>query len=197
MRVRARKFARRYWIPLAAAVVVIASLATGLLVANRQRAIAQRRFADVRQLSAKLFDIDRQVSLLAGSTKARQLIVDTSLEYLRRLAADVHDDPDLALEVATAYMSVARVEGVTSGPNLGQIDEATATSRSRRGSSSRCWPLGRETAPLCCERPTSRTTAPGWRGRPATATTPWHWQRNPRRGSKPSPPARTIAEARR
>ena len=121
---RARKFARRYWIPLAAAVVVIASLATGLLVANRQRAIAQRRFADVRQLSAKLFDIDRQVSLLAGSTKARQLIVDTSLEYLRRLAADVHDDPDLALEVATAYMSVARVEGVTSGPNLGQIDEA-------------------------------------------------------------------------
>jgi tetratricopeptide (TPR) repeat protein/predicted Ser/Thr protein kinase len=121
---RARKFLRRYRVPVAAAAVVIASLAAGLYIANRERAIAQRRFADVRELANKLFDIDAQVRQLSGSAKARQLIVDTSLEYLRRLTADAQRDPELALEVATAYMSVAEVEGVTTGPNLGQLDEA-------------------------------------------------------------------------
>ena len=121
---RARKFVRRYRVPVAAAAVVMASLAAGLYIANRERAIAQRRFADVRQLANKLFDIDTQVRQLPGSAQARQLIVDTSLEYLRRLTADVQEDPELALEVATAYMSVAEVEGVTTGPNLGQLDEA-------------------------------------------------------------------------
>ena len=121
---RARKFVRRYWVPVTAAAVVVASLTAGLYIANRERAVAQRRFADVRQLANKLFDIDTQVRQLPGSAKARQLIVDTSLEYLRRLSADAQGDPELALEVATAYMSVAQVEGVTTGPNLGQLDAA-------------------------------------------------------------------------
>jgi tetratricopeptide (TPR) repeat protein len=121
---RARKFVRRYWVPVTAAVVVVASLTAGLYIANRERAVAQKRFADVRQLAGKLFDIDTQVRQLPGSAKARQLIVDTSLEYLRRLTVDAGGDPELALEVATAYMSVAQVEGLTTGPNLGQLDAA-------------------------------------------------------------------------
>ena len=121
---RARKFARRYWVPVTAAALVIASLVAGLYVATRERAVAQRRFADVRELANKLFDIDSQVRQLPGSTKARQLIVDTSLEYLRRLSADVQGEPELVLEIATAYMSVAQVEGLTTGPNLGQVVEA-------------------------------------------------------------------------
>jgi serine/threonine protein kinase len=121
---RTRKFLRRYWVPVLAATLVIASLSAGLYVANRERTIAQRRFQDVRQLANKLFDIDAQVRQLPGSTKARQLIVDTSLEYLRRLRVDVQGDPELALEVGNAYMQVARVEGVNNGPNLGQIEQA-------------------------------------------------------------------------
>jgi hypothetical protein len=62
-------------------------------VANRERAIAQQRFEEVRQLSNTLFEIDRQVLSLPGSAKARQFIVDTSLDYLRRLAEDVREDP--------------------------------------------------------------------------------------------------------
>jgi predicted Ser/Thr protein kinase/tetratricopeptide (TPR) repeat protein len=119
-----RKFLRRHWLPAAAVVAVIASLSAGLYLANRERAIAQRRFQDVRQIANRLFDIDSTVSLLPGSTKARQMIVDTSLEYLRRLRGDVQRDPDLALEIANAYRSVAEVEGVTNGPNLGQVDNA-------------------------------------------------------------------------
>ena len=121
---RARKFGQRYWAPVTATAIVIASLSVGLYVANRERTLAQRRFAEVRRLTNKLFDIDAEVRQLPGSTKVRQLIVDTSLEYLRRLMVDAQNDPGLGLEVASAYMSVAQVEGLTTGPNLGQLDDA-------------------------------------------------------------------------
>ena len=124
---RARKFLRRYRVPVTAAALVVASLSIGLYIANRERAIAQRRFDDVRQLSNKLFDIDVQVRGLQGSSTTRQLIVDTSLEYLRRLAADARNDSELALDVGNAYIRVARVQGVPISPNLGQMDRAEQT----------------------------------------------------------------------
>jgi serine/threonine protein kinase len=121
---RAGKFLRRRRLPVAAVLLLIAGLATGLYEVNRERIISQRRFSDVRQLANKLFDIDAQVRDLPGSTKARQLIVDTSLEYLQRLTANVHGDPELALDVGNAYMRVARVQGIPIGPTLGQTQQA-------------------------------------------------------------------------
>lgn len=126
---RARKHLRRYWVQAAAAALTIGGLAVGLYIANRERAIAQRRFDDVRSLSNKLFEIDRQVRDLPGGTKTRQLIVDTSLEYLRRLAAEARNDPSLALDVGTAYMRVGRVQGVPISVNLGQSETAEANLR--------------------------------------------------------------------
>jgi tetratricopeptide (TPR) repeat protein len=130
---RTRRFLRRHWLPLTAGQLVVVSLAVGFGVANHERAIAQRRFNDVRQLSNKLFDIDRQVRQLQGGAATRQLIVDTSLEYLRRLAADAGEDPDLALDVGTAFMRVGRVQGVPISPNLGQIENAENTLRIAEG----------------------------------------------------------------
>jgi serine/threonine protein kinase/tetratricopeptide (TPR) repeat protein len=121
---RTGKFLQRHKVPVTVIVVMIASLLAGLYEINRERVISQRRFSDVRQLANKLYDIDVQVRDLPGSTKTRQLIVDTSLEYLRRLTADVSGDPVLALDVGNAYMRVARVQGVPVGPTLGQKDEA-------------------------------------------------------------------------
>ena len=46
----ARKFLRRYWMPVSAAALVIASLSIGLYIANRERALAQRRFEEVDKL---------------------------------------------------------------------------------------------------------------------------------------------------
>jgi serine/threonine protein kinase len=130
---RGRKFLRRYRVPVAAGALVVASLAAGLYIANRERTIAQRRFQDVRELANKLFEIDVQARELPGSTKTRQLIVDTSLEYLRRLTADVRGDPGLALEVGNAYMRVARVQGVPISPTLGQMDQAEQNLRIAEG----------------------------------------------------------------
>jgi len=99
-----RKFLRRHWLPVTAAALAMAGLSAGALVANQQRVIAQRRFVEVRQLANKLFDIDAAVRQLPGSTKTRQLIVDTSLNYLRRLSQDAETEPELALDVGNAYM---------------------------------------------------------------------------------------------
>ena len=121
---RGRRFLRRHWVPAAATAATLAGLTVGLLLANRERAIAQTRFLEVRQLANKLFDIDALASQLPGNTKTRQLIVDTSLEYLRRLAADARRDPALALELGNAYIQVARVQGIEIGRNLGQVEQA-------------------------------------------------------------------------
>jgi tetratricopeptide (TPR) repeat protein len=130
---RTRRFVRRYWLPVTAAAVTIAGLSGGLYIANRERAVAQRRFLEVRQLANKLFDIDLEVRRSPGTTKARQVIVDTSLEYLRRLAADARGDPELGLEIGNAYMRVARVQGVPTTNNLGEMEQADESLRTAEG----------------------------------------------------------------
>lgn len=124
---RTRKFLRRYWIPVAAATLVIASLAGGLYVANRQRVIAERRFGQLRQLSSKVFELDKAIQNLPGSTEARQRLVSASLEYLEGLAADAHGDIDLAQEIGDAYERVAEIQGVPTGLNLGEFGKAEAS----------------------------------------------------------------------
>jgi tetratricopeptide (TPR) repeat protein len=121
-----RKFFRRYWLPVAAATLTVGSLFAGLTVANHERKIAERRFTDVRQLANKLFDIDEQVSRLQGGTEARRFILETSLEYLRRITADVRMDPELALEVGAAYLRVAGVQRVDTLLGQTQLADVTA-----------------------------------------------------------------------
>jgi serine/threonine protein kinase len=120
----AAKFLRRYWVPVAAAALVIASLSGGLYEANRQRLVAERRFQQLRQLSNKVFDLDKAIQGLPGSTQARQKLVAASLEYLGRLASDARGDLDLAQELGEGYWRVARVQGVPIELNLGEPAQA-------------------------------------------------------------------------
>jgi serine/threonine-protein kinase len=129
---RGAKFVRRNRLVVAAALAVVVSLSIGLYTANRQRLLAERRFGQVRELANKLFDIDVAVRDLPGGVAARQLIVDTALDYLGRLAGDAQGDPDLALDVGTAYLRVARVQGIPISPNLGQLDPADRTLQSAK-----------------------------------------------------------------
>jgi tetratricopeptide (TPR) repeat protein len=113
-------------VALAAAgiVLVIGSLSTGLYVANRQRKIAEQRFAQVRQLANKFIALDEDIRGLQGSTKVRMEMVSDSLQYLTSLGSDVHGDKDIALEIAYAYIRVAHAQGDPTSPNLGQFTEA-------------------------------------------------------------------------
>jgi serine/threonine-protein kinase len=125
---RARKFVLRNRTPVFAAasalILVITSLSVGLYVANRQRRIAEQRFAQVRQLANRFIDLDARLRGLQGSTKVRMQMVSDSLQYLRSLESEGHIDKDLALDIAFAYVRVAHAQGDPTSPNLGQFAEA-------------------------------------------------------------------------
>ena len=120
----ARKFIRRYWLPVGALALAVAGLAAGLLAARRERAVAQERFDQVRQLAGRLFEVDKDIQQLPGSVAARERIVRTALEYLEKLSRTAKGDPALALDVARGYTQVAQMQGVQVTVNLGRMDQA-------------------------------------------------------------------------
>ena len=128
---RTAKFVRRnrtvVALGSAAIALVIGSLSIGLLIANRERKVAERRFAQVRQLANKFIELDNEIRGLPGSTKVRMQMVADSLQYLTSLGSDVHGDKDLALEIAYAYVRVAHAQGDPTSPNLGQFADAEAS----------------------------------------------------------------------
>ena len=99
----ARKFFARHKLGVAAAVLVLLTLAGGLASTLWESHVAARRFEDVRRLAHTfLFDVHDAIQDLPGSTAARALIAKTGTEYLDRLARDSGGDPSLDLELAEA-----------------------------------------------------------------------------------------------
>lgn len=127
---RAAKFVRRnrtsVTLTATAMTLVIGSLSAGLYVANRQRAVAEQRFAQLRELSKNVFDVDNSLRHLPGSTESRQRLVSAALQYLGGLSAGRSSDPDLLEDVAEGYWRVARIQGVPIDANLGQPTKAEA-----------------------------------------------------------------------
>jgi hypothetical protein len=125
-----RKFLRRYWVPVTAAALVIASLSAGLYAAMRERAIAQRRFSEVRQLAHTfVFDLHDEVAKLEGSTKAREMMVRTGLQYLDYLTPNAAGDLELQKEIAAGYLKIGDAQGHPTKPNLGRLGDALASYR--------------------------------------------------------------------
>jgi eukaryotic-like serine/threonine-protein kinase len=128
IRYRTGKFVRRHKTGVAALVLILISLLGGLLAVNYQARRTERRFQQVRNLAKTfLFDINDEVQKLPGSTKARALIVKTSLEYLDNLNQEAGDDPSLQLELAQAYEVVGQVQGYPYDQNLGDSAAALAS----------------------------------------------------------------------
>jgi tRNA A-37 threonylcarbamoyl transferase component Bud32 len=123
---RASKFFKRNRVAVVAAALILISVFTGLAVAYRQyrqtereRAKAEKRFNDVRQLSnALLSDIAPKIERLQGSTEARIALVNQSLKYLDSLANESTDDLQLQSELASAYEKIGDLQGNPAKPNL-------------------------------------------------------------------------------
>jgi len=134
---RTAKFVRRnrtvVVLTATAIAFVIGSLSTGLWIANREGKVAERRFAQVRQLANKFIALDEGIRGLPGSTKVRMQLVSDSMQYLTSLGSDIHGDKDLALEIAYAYVRVAHAQGDPTSPNLGQFAEAEASLKKAQG----------------------------------------------------------------
>lgn len=120
-----RKFVRRYWMPVSAAVVVILSLATGLYVANRQRAVAEARVAQLHRLSREMLEFEKRMDgNTVGDLRFHTRFAAASLEYLESVRSDALRDPKLALEIGDGYLRIARLQGVPEWNQLGQYAEA-------------------------------------------------------------------------
>ncbi len=135
VRYRAAKFVRRNRGAVAAAALIALALVAGTIgtawqarIARQERARAEQRFDQVRQLAnVSLFDLHDSIRDLPGSTPARQLLVSKGLEYLDRLSRDAGDRPDLKREMAGAYVKVGDVQGRPFNPNLGDSAGARAS----------------------------------------------------------------------
>lgn len=131
-RYRATKFVQRNTIAVAAASLVFFSLIGGIVgiyyqysVANRQRALAEKRFGDVRELANKVvFRYHDEIAKFPGATALREELVNDAVKYLDVLAADEIDDVPLKLELARAYQKIGDVQGRPYTANLGKSEDA-------------------------------------------------------------------------
>jgi tetratricopeptide (TPR) repeat protein/predicted Ser/Thr protein kinase len=123
---RTRKFGRRYWVPVSAAAVVIFSLATGLYIAERQRAVAEGRVAQLRRLAEEVLKFETQLTSPNDGTNLdlHRKLAATSIQYLETLGRAGLRDKKLALELGAAYLHIARIQGVPEWNQQGQYVEA-------------------------------------------------------------------------
>jgi serine/threonine protein kinase len=134
---RARKFVRRHRLGVAATILLVLSLAGGLVatlwqahIARSERARAERRFNDVRKLANSLmFEVHDSIRDLPGATAARKLIIQRAQEYLDSLAQESKSDPALLEELAAAYGRLASVQGNSRDVNLGDTTSAVQNRR--------------------------------------------------------------------
>lgn len=120
VRYRVGKFVRRRKGLVMAAAAVLVVLSGGVVVSMRSARIANENLRMVRQLSNTfVFDVHDAVRDLPGSTRARQLIVQTGLQYLDALSRNASGDGELQQELAAAYQRIGDVQGNVMGANLG------------------------------------------------------------------------------
>ena len=132
---RLRKLVRRHRAGTAAAAMVAASLLLATVVSLRQariadfeRARAERRFADVRQLAnVVLFDVYAALDQVSGAMAARRLLVDNAVRYLDDLAREAGDEPALLAELAHAYERVGEMQGLPEWQSEGRSGDALAS----------------------------------------------------------------------
>jgi eukaryotic-like serine/threonine-protein kinase len=130
---RTAKFIGRHRWALAGTAVVALSLVTGTAVSVWQERRAERRFEQVRGLANSLiYDVHDEVRDLPSSTKARQKIVSTGLEYLNGLARDAGGDLRLQRDLAAAYVRIGDVQGGVLTSNLGDFKGALESYRKAR-----------------------------------------------------------------
>ena len=122
----------------AAALLLLTVAAVALSVlylrAERARAEAERRFADVRSLSNYvLFDVYDRLGRVPRALPLRRDLADEAQQYLDRLASDPGAPPGLRLEVAEGLRRLAQVQAAPGDASLGEHDTARANlARARR-----------------------------------------------------------------
>lgn len=127
LRYRAGKFVRRNLTAVIAATAGVIALAAGLAttfyqarIARIEKQRAERMFNGARELANSfIFEIEREIAKLPGSTTARGKLVSRATKYLDGLAQDSEGNPVLRRELASAYVKLGEVLGRPDAANLG------------------------------------------------------------------------------
>lgn len=127
---RAAKFVRRNRVSVAAAAAIVLVLAAGILVsawearvANLQRARAERRYHDMREVADSLI-LDMPAAIESGPTKARAMLAEKAVSYLSNLDVDSPDDAALKFDLAKSYVMLGQARNVPGYSNLGDASGA-------------------------------------------------------------------------
>ncbi|HEY8561720.1 MAG TPA: protein kinase [Pyrinomonadaceae bacterium] len=134
---RAAKFVRRNRVGVMASALVFTALCAGIAVAvwqaqraEQQRALAEKRFAEVRQLANNVvFKYHDAIADLQGATAVREMLVRDALHYLDALAADAGGDGEFKKELALAYLKLGDVQGKAYAANIGDTEGALSSYR--------------------------------------------------------------------
>lgn len=127
-----RKFVGRHRLAVGGAAGASALLVAALVVtlvangrAEAARAEAETRFQQTREIAtAMLFDVYNEVSKVQGSTKARETLAKTGLQYLDALTADPDAPLDVRVEAGRGYVRLAQVTGSGQQSQLGKAADA-------------------------------------------------------------------------
>jgi tetratricopeptide (TPR) repeat protein/tRNA A-37 threonylcarbamoyl transferase component Bud32 len=134
---RAAKFIKRNGVGVAAGALVFLALCSGTTVAvwqavraEQQRALAEKRFAEVRQLANNVvFKYHDAIADLQGATAVREMLVKDALAYLDTLSADSGSDNEFKKELARAYHKLGDVQGKAYAANIGDTAGALSSYR--------------------------------------------------------------------
>jgi serine/threonine protein kinase len=127
---RAAKFLTRHTAGVAAAVALFLALICATAIstyyarqASVERALAVRRFDDVRRLARfVLFQLDPVMQ--SGMTPARKLLIREALDYLNRLQTELGNDISLKREIMEAYFRIGDVQNNLYHANVGDASGA-------------------------------------------------------------------------
>lgn len=108
---RTSKFIKRNKLGVAAASLIFLSLIGGIIGTTYQRARAEKRFEDLRQLSSSLiFKYNDSIANFPGATATRAMFVQEATQFLDSLADEQNDDVKIQLELAQAYLKAGDLQ---------------------------------------------------------------------------------------
>lgn len=95
--------------------------------ANRERAIAEERFRDVRAIANNVvFKYADELQKISGTTKVQEMLITDAIEYLDKLSKDAGGNVELSRELANAYIKIGDLQsGISGASGTGAVGEAT------------------------------------------------------------------------
>lgn len=130
-RTESRLFVRRHPRGVAAAASAVVGVVSALAViaglyvhANHERALAQARFNDVREMANYMLgDFHEELVKLPGSAALRERNATLGWQYLTKLSQDPRAPDDVTRDIAVGYSRLGNAQATTSSNGSGEVKQ--------------------------------------------------------------------------